>query len=504
MKILLFLLFVIQIKVANAAQPIFIYGVSEPLLSLNPYTGTGFSMWQAQQLIYDFLLFEVPGHRDEFRPALAKKWTVSKDKKVYEFEIREAQWSDGKPVTLEDVKFSIDSLFDKRYKSYWPGSFEGLEKTEIVQPNKIRFIVKEPQFELFKTIAVSLKIIPKHFYSDPDSTVYNKQALGSGPYKIENFDSGQKFTLEKNPKWWGWADPELKTWYTQDRIRFLTLSETSVGAHFQKNELDLMRITNSHLVKTLKAQSDSGLKYIFNPNKNVQMIEQILFNLKNPFFADDNIRKALNFIVDRKHLCGKSYEGSSVAGTTSIPTAQEILRKSGFKDSDKDGVLDKDGKPFIFTVIYSSSDYEVILTKLKESLKAVGIVMNLQMVDYSLMQKTLSSKRFDAYIDRFDEKQTVLRSVWATDGAYNYTGFSRAKIDKNLSEMDKVFDAKKRDQIITTMHKEISAVNPSLTLCEVRMEDFVGNKNLESINLKKGIQFWGWFYKVPGPVSGRN
>jgi ABC-type transport system substrate-binding protein len=476
-----------------AAQPVFTYGVSEPLLSLNPFSGTGFSMWQAHQLIFDFLLFEVPGQRDQFRSALAKKWTISQDKKTFEFELRSAVWSDGRAVTAEDVKFSIEHIFDKKFNSIWTGTFEGVEKVEIVGPLKIKIIVKEPQFELWKSLAIALKIIPKHFYAIPDSMIYNKQALGSGPYKIANFESGQKFTLNKNSKWWGWKDPELRSWYTQERIKFLTLSDISVAPHFQKHELDLMRVTNSQLVKTLKQQNQLEINFILNPNKNSRMVEQIIFNLKNPLFSNLEIRKALNYIVERKNLCAKSYDNGSTVGETNVKKAQQILRKNGFADSDKDGVLEKEGKLLAFTVIYSSTDYEVMLSKLKESLRSFGVAMNLQRVDYSLMQKTLNDKKFDAYIDRFDENQTVLRSVWDTRGAYNYTGFSNNSIDKSLKEMDKVFDVTKRNRLIKSMRKEIANLQPSLTLCEVKVEDFISSKSLSAKNLKKGIQFWGWF-----------
>lgn len=450
-------------------------------------------MWQAHQLIFDFLVYEVPGKRDEFRPALAKKWSISKNQKVFDFELREAKWTDGKPVTAEDVKFSLEHIYDPRFKSIWAGSFEGIEKIEVISPAKIRISILEPQFELLKTIMVSLKIVPKHFYSDPESSDYTKQALGSGPYKILNFESGLKFSLEKNLDWWGWKDQELKTWYTSEKIRFIKLSDVSIPAHFLKNELDYLRVTNIHLAQSLKKDPNLELDFVVNPNKNQKMVEQILLNLKSPLFSESKVREAINLAVDRKSICSKIYEGGKPFGESDLKKAQQLFKKTGWIDTDKDGILDKDGQSFEFTVIYASKDYEILLTKLKEQMKSIGLKINLQSIDYSLMQKTLRDKKFQSYIDRFDENNTILRTVWDTKGSYNYTGFSDAKVDAGLNQIDKIFESKRREKMTKELRKMISKAQPTLTLCEVQIPDFVINKKTTQANVRKGVLQWGWF-----------
>lgn len=476
---------------AEESKPL-VYGVSEPLLSLNPFSGTGFTMWQAHQLIFEFLLYETPGKRDFFQPYLAKKWTISKDKKTFEFELRESKWTDGKPVTAEDVKFSIEHIYEPRYKSIWVGSFQGIEKVEVINSRKIRIKVKEPQFELWKTIAVTLKIVPKHYYIDPESTLYAKNALGSGPYKIQSFESGSKFTLEKNQGWWGWRDPELKQWYTRDRIRFLKLGDSSIPAHFQKGEIDYLRVTDGHVVQSLK-QSQLELDFVTNPNRNQKMIEQILFNLKNPLFSDPKIRKALNMAINTKPLCERSYPESLPAGQYNMKEALALLKKAGWVDHDKDGILDKSGQTFEFSIVYASKDFEVILTQLKEEFKTLGIKIDLEFVDYSMMQKTLKAEKFQSYIDRFDDHQTVLSMTWASDGTYNLTGFKNKDVDRGLRELQNIYDPEKREQKIKSLRKIISKNQPSLRLCEVRFPDFVINKKNTTARVRPGILQWGWF-----------
>ena len=462
-------------------------------MSLDPFSGTGFTMWQAHQLIFEFLLYEVPGRRDHFRSYLAKKWTISKNKKVFEFELRESKWTDGKPVTADDVKFSLEHINNPQFKSIWVGSFQGIEKIEVINPRKIRITAKAPQFELWKSIAVTLKVVPQHYYSDPQSPLYSKNALGSGPYKILNFESGLKFTLEKNPGWWGWQDPELKKWYTRDQIRFIKLSDTSISAHFQKNEVDFLRVTHVHAVQELKQQQNLVLDFVTNPNRNQKMIEQILFNLKSPLFSELSVRKALNLAINKQPICEKSYPGSKAAGEFNVKKAQVLFKQAGWVDHDKDGVLDKQGKAFEFTVTYASSDYEVLLTQLKEEFKALGIRMNLQSIDYSLVQKTLKDEKFQSYIDRFDDFQAVLRSTWATDGDYNYTGFSDNEVDGGLIDLAKIYEPKLREQKEKRLRKIISNYQHSFLLCEVKYPDFVINKKTTTPNVRKGVLQWGWF-----------
>ncbi|MBC7420988.1 MAG: ABC transporter substrate-binding protein [Bdellovibrio sp.] len=476
----------------------FTYGAQNPVNSLSPFADSNMTQWEIHKLVYDFLLIEIPGTRDIYRAGLAKSWTISKDKKIFDFELRPAQWSDGKPVTVEDVKFSLEHILDAAYKSPWKASFAAVEKIEILSSTKIRISSKFTNYEQWKNIAVTLKILPKHFYQKPSSSNYNKQLLGSGPYKLTNYESAQIINLEKNPLWWGWQDAELKNWFIPEKISFQTVATQYMSANYlQKNKIDIYPIRMSYSVMNLKPKRKDAFYLVYNPNKDPEMLEQIFFNLKNPLFEKKEVRIALNQLVDRANLCTKFYGNKKIISPYQKEKALAALKKAGWVDSNKDGVLDKnlDGKlvSFEFEILYNFQEAEPILTFLKENFKGFGIRINLKSTDNSLFWNTLHEKLFNAYFDRQDENETVLDSEWQTNGYYNNQGFSSIAIDKDLDKLDETYEVKSREKLIKDIRQKINSEATSLQLCYVKHEDFAINSKHSQESIKKGIPIWGWF-----------
>ncbi len=476
------------------------YGAPDQITSLSPYADTTLTQWQIQRLAYDFLLIEVPGQRDVFRPGLAKSWKISKDKKVFHFELRKAQWSDQKPVTIEDVKFSVENILDPKYKNPWLSSFSLIEKVEILSPKQLRITLKKADFEVFKNIAVVLKILPKSFYLDPFSEVYKKQLHGSGPYKLSSFKPPNFASLEKNLAWWGWSDPELKSWYKPEKIIFQAVpTATIAGSYFQKNLIDLYPLSSSNAIRNLNLRSKSEVYFVIDPNKNQEIIEQIFFNFKDKIFSDIKMRIALNLLVDRFDLCKKVYASSKILLPFDKKNGLSQLKELGWIDSNKDGVLDRviDGKltSLEFDVLYSSSESEMILTSLKENFKIYGIEINLKSTDSSLFWKILNEKKFQSYLNTQDQKETVLSSEWQSSGFYNNQSFFNAVVDQDFLLLSQTFEPSKRKKLTQDIHKKIAADMPSLILCQINHSDFAIRSSYEKSKIIKGLPIWGWFNK---------
>lgn len=188
--------------------------------TLNPITGTDVYNQNVQNYVMDALM-DRDAETYEWTPALAEKVEKSADGKTFTFTIRKgAKFHDGKPVTVEDVKFSFDVIFDPKYNAaHLRPYYENIEKAEIVDPQTIRFTTKSKYFGNFDVVA-GLGVLPKHFYGDADAgKKKNKTILGSGPYKLEKYDQGQSILLVKNKDWWGTAAPEMKGRYNFERIR---------------------------------------------------------------------------------------------------------------------------------------------------------------------------------------------------------------------------------------------------------------------------------------------
>lgn len=473
----------------------FVYGSLEPIYSLSPFSATGLTEWKVHQLIFDFLLIEKPGSRDEFLPGLAKNWSVSKNKKVYTFELREATWADGKPITSKDVQFSYEHLFDLAYKSPWRDSFIGIEKFKILSPRKFEFSVKSPQFELWKNISVSLRILPQHFYNNSNISVYNKSIMGSGPYKLLKFESGDKVTLVKNNNWWGYRDSTLADWFSLEQIEFLHIpSESTVAAYFEKNQIDAFPINNSGFVKNFLAFSPKRLHLIIDDqNKSSNWVQQIFFNLKSPLFKNKQFRLALNKLIDRDLLCSKIGLKKPPQAQFSVEEGQKILKDLGWKDKNTDGVLENLTGSLKFEVNYNSATEELILSTLAESMKKYGINIELKFIEANHFWALLRDKKFQAYLDRQDQNQIVLSSVWKSNGAYNNTSFANKNIDLKIQSLETAFDGKDRSVINTNLHALIDGEVPSLILCEDEHKDFVIHARQHLKDQMRGKPFWAWF-----------
>ena len=133
----------------------------------------------------------------EWGPSLAKKWEISPDGKTFTFELYDnLKWSDGKALTVQDIKFSFEAYRNPEYGGikHLP-YFEKMDSVQLLSDKKIQFKVKEPYFGNFDVIA-GMDIIPEHIYKDP-KTRLSKNIIGSGPYKLENYIKGKILVLKK-------------------------------------------------------------------------------------------------------------------------------------------------------------------------------------------------------------------------------------------------------------------------------------------------------------------
>lgn len=175
--------------------------LSEPS-TLNPINSSDAYASNIQSYVMEGLL-----SRDEdtyeLKAELAEKWDISKDKKVFTFTLREnLKWSDGKPLTTKDVKFTFDAIKNPKFKALAQlPYFEGIEKCEIIDDRTVKFIAKTDYFQNFDIVA-TMPVAPEHIYKDPNARV-NRTLTGSGPYMLDKYERGRRIILKKNPLWWG-------------------------------------------------------------------------------------------------------------------------------------------------------------------------------------------------------------------------------------------------------------------------------------------------------------
>jgi peptide/nickel transport system substrate-binding protein/microcin C transport system substrate-binding protein len=420
----------------------------------------------------------------DWKPALATEWTISKDKKVFDFKLREGvKWHDGVEVTAEDVKYSYDVIFTDDFKAvqYRP-FYESIKNVEVLDKYKVRFTVKDDYFQNFD-ICAGLRILPKHFYTNKENKKeFGRKLIGTGPYLFTKYDRGQKIILVKNPNWWGNQVESEKDTYAIPKVVLRFIQEESVSLELlKKGDLDFLGLRpDGFIKKTIGDVWEKRITKVKTENKTPKGYSFIGWNLKNPILKDKEVRRALGMLLNRPMMqdkfeynlselaTGPIYVQSDYANQKVKPLefnpqeALKVLNKAGWKDSDKDGILDKviDGKKtkLSITIMEPIQEFMKYLTVYKEDAIKVGVEFNLKNIEWNSFVKLLDEKNFEAVrlawggggVD-WDPKQIWHSSSIAGAGS-NFISYSNPKVDKMIDEARKLYDKNKRMEILHKVH----------------------------------------------------
>ncbi|MCB0371159.1 MAG: peptide ABC transporter substrate-binding protein, partial [Bdellovibrionales bacterium] len=345
--------------------------------SLNPISSISGYANEIQSWICDSLL-KRNSETYEWEPSIAEKWSLSEDNKSVTYTLRsDLFFHDGTAVTPEDVKFSIEVASDQRFDNWRIRPyFENIEKVEVKEKQTIKITFKNSYFKNFEIVSTQF-IIPKHVYGDPEkSKKITEQLIGSGPYKLAKFNRGQGVDLVKFDKHYSESESNIKRFYNYDEIKYKFIADENIKLEkIKKGEVDFIEWRNSEIFDKRAVGGPWGktvLKYKVE-NKIPKSWSYIGWNLRKKIFQDKDVRKALAYLVNRQVINKKLFNNNSLLlGGPISPVsvyapklkpilydpqkALELLKNSGWSDSDKDGLLDKeiDGKKvdFRFTLIF--------------------------------------------------------------------------------------------------------------------------------------------------------
>jgi len=280
-------------------------------------------------------------------PSLAERYEISQDGKTIDLEIKKNLfWSDGHPLTVDDIIFTIEKIQDPEVKSPLFFLWTGI-KTIKVSDFKLQFILKNPS--LFFLENLTFKILPKHFFEKISSSdfFYSANIFFSpslGPFKIKNFEYSKegkivRIELERNDKYFG-QKPYLKKIFF-----YFYPSEEKLIFAFKRGEIDAF----SYPFDILKDRKTK--KYSFA----LPRYFAVFFNLEKEIFSQKAVREILSLAVDRKEILKKALDDNgriyyspflpeffglkSVKEKFDFQKAKEMIEKEGFQE--KDGILAK-------------------------------------------------------------------------------------------------------------------------------------------------------------------
>lgn len=319
---------------------------------------------------------------------LATDYSVSEDGLTWTVTIREdAVFSDGEPLTAADVAYT----FNKAAESGGLTDVTQLEQATAVDERTVELELKQPQ-STFVNRLITLGIVPEHAHGDD----YARNPIGSGPYKMVQWDEGQQLIVEANPEYYGEA-PGI------ERLVFLFVEEDGAFAAAKAGQAQVAAVPQSLAVQEIEGMTlrdvvsvdNRGLMFPYQPAGSGTTPDGD--PIGNDVTADLAIRQAVNYAVDRQALVEGILEGygSPAYGPVSglaweepqaniedgqPERAQEILAEAGWADSDGDGIVEKDGLDAEFTILYKADDSirQALALATAEMLEPIGIRVNVE------------------------------------------------------------------------------------------------------------------------------
>lgn len=461
--------------------------------TLNPVTSTDYYANVVQGYVFNTLMTR---HLDtyEWTPSLAESYKISKDGKSFTFKLREGvKWHDGKPLTAEDVKYSFDIYFEGRFQHPQMMVFlENFKEVKVIDPRTVEFVTKSVYFKNFDVAAGGFFIIPKHFYSvgDPKDPKFNKELIGTGPYKLVEWSKGQKIILKRNPDFWGDSVPYYADKNNFDRIFFRPVKENAVALELlKKGDLDYREpITAEEYVNAKGPEWGTKVVAVKTENSASANFDYgfIGWNNKHPFFQDKRVRQAMSYLINRDLMIEKFRYGMSDKtngpfgnkSTASSPKVKAIgfdqkkaltlLQQAGWKLGDKGLTKTIDGKEtvFEFTIVSPSPDFEKYLTMMKEDMKKVGVIMNIKNSEWNSFLKLIDERKFDAVVLSWSvtSLEPDPKELWHSESANstgnNFVGYMNPEVDKLIDKLRTLMSAKARIPLYHKIHEIIAEDQP--------------------------------------------
>lgn len=413
-----------------------------------------------------------------FIPRMAEKWEASKDGAIWTFYLKKGiKWHDGAEFTAQDVKFTIDSIMNPKVNSPRKSDYELIKTMEVIDPYTIRFTLKESYAPFLASMGMG--IIPKHLFEreEINTSKYNRKPIGTGPYRFKEWRSAEYIALEVNENYFD-KIPKIK------KIKVKVIPDANiVQLQLRTGEVDTGGIEPKDYELMKKAQ---GLNtYLYD----ALAYTYLGFNLQNPLFQDVKVRQAISYAVDRDVIVNKVLRGiGSPAGSPVSPLswaynseirsypydprkAKELLAEAGWKDTNGDGILEKDGKPFKFVLMTNKGNKtrEDLTVILQQQLKEVGIEAEPRIIEWAtFISNYVNKKNFDAIILGWSlgidpDNYSIFHSSQIADGL-NFISYKNPQADKLLEKGRTTVDQNQRKQIYGEFQRIIAEDQPLVFL----------------------------------------
>ena len=471
------------------------------------------------------------------KPLLAKSWQWSDDSLSLTVQLRDdVYWSDGIQFNADDVVFTYGIYSDAKAQSKFYGMFKDFyvnkdqsidikKSFEILSPFDIKINFNKSAVPTF--FDISYPILPKHIFGKiPKEELVNAQAnvtpVGTGPYKLTLWVKNQSIKLIKNDKSVLVNDsmiPELIFKIVPDyNARLTQLKNGEIDFAEDIKPIDVDDLRNNDNLK-IEFQKGRVYDYVGWNNIDPEIYSKNKKIVPNKLFGDPEVRKALTYAIDRKTILEEFLNNNGEVAVGPIAPifknsinkslkpypfnpekAKDILAQEGWKDTNLNGTIDKNGNEFAFTLYIPGGNplRNSTATMVKNSLKSIGIDVTVETVEPQVFWGNVYTKKYNAWIAGWSVPIPInLKPYWHSDlknNVPNVISYQNKEADRLLDKMETKIT---KDELNKTYKEFLSILHRDAPVSFLFWKDKIVayNKHISGVKINPiGIvqKCWNW------------
>jgi peptide/nickel transport system substrate-binding protein len=439
-------------------------GVAQDVISFDPpYTQDNGSLW-ADMNVYDQLVRLTPA-ATKLVPGLATSWTITNGGKTYTFHLRPAKFSNGDPVTAQDVAFSLQRAASA--KAFANVGLSIISSTKVVNAHTIVINTKSVSAPFLNQLALwPASILDENYFNKVGEKSFKNHPIGSGPFSVASFKPGSAVVLKKNPYWWGtdncgnhypYLDEVVLKYVPNDNTRVTALQGGQLDGMFNVPYNEVSSLNSGDITASVTPQFG---------------IVQLALSQKVPAFRNTDVIQAINYAIDRAAIVKSVYFGNAKPAMSAIAPGIDFYTGAygyPFDLAKAKQLMTASGvKSFSATLTIpagdaiSSSIAQIVQSELKE----IGGNISIQTLDPTTLSNQQEQQKLQigygaGTYDNLDPSANALFCCVSDGGAHSsYTGWVNHQADAVFQQTQTEMNTAKRGQLYDQWQKIVMQKGP--------------------------------------------
>lgn len=463
-------------------------GITKDESTLNPYTYiTGNPGLDLVSLMYDNL-FQLDAENTP-QPWLVKEYEQSEDGLTFNMTLHDnVQFHDGEPLTTKDVAFTIQYFLDNP-KSRFTNPLKNIKNVDVKSDQEITLTLEQADPNFMIQPLADLPILPEHVWSDIDNPDESDTNLGSGPYIMDDRSSGEYYRMVANENYFK-GEPSVK-----ELVFPIIEDSTALFTALRSGELDVVSASVSPEL-TEQFENSPNIQITKGPGFSTSLLQM---NAENYPMTETPFRQAISLAIDKQALIdtvllGYAEEGSpgfihpsskfynaELASEFDIEKAKQLLKESGFEDTNGDGFVEGENGQEISLemLVYANSSTRIRTAEIiTESLNEIGIETSVRAMDMTTVDSLVwpefdvsKGRDFDlamwgwsSTMQLFPDRIVELFHSDPAIGSVNIGGYSNPGFDAKAEELRATVNPEEREQLLKELQALIAEEAPIIPL----------------------------------------